>query len=96
MQASKRKVAERQAAKVLAVELQKVEGVQHGLANGAAPVQRVEDGDAIRSAYDCLAIESERSGAQQGRGDGNRRVAAGPVVAAPREEPHTASPSRRT
>jgi hypothetical protein len=34
-------VAQRQAAEVLAVELQKVvEGVQHGLADGAAPVFR--------------------------------------------------------
>jgi hypothetical protein len=35
-------VAQRQAAEVLTVELQEVEGVQHGL-GGAAAVERVED-----------------------------------------------------
>jgi hypothetical protein len=39
-------VAQRPAAKVLTVELQKVEGVQHGLGDGgAAVVQSIEDGD---------------------------------------------------
>jgi hypothetical protein len=48
-------LAQRQSAEVLAVELQKVERVQHGLADGATPVQRVEDRDAIRPAHHGLA-----------------------------------------
>ena len=53
-------VAECQLAKILTVELQQVEGVQHGLADGAAAVERVEDGDAIRTAYDRLAMSVKR------------------------------------
>jgi hypothetical protein len=54
-----------QPAEILAVELQEVEGVQHGLGDGAAPVERVEDGDTIRTADHGLAVERERPGAQQ-------------------------------
>jgi hypothetical protein len=80
-------VSQRQPAKVLTVELQKVEGVQHGLAGGAAAVERIEDRDAIRTAYHRLAVERERPGAQ-GRGDGDRRVADAPVIAAAGEQAH--------
>jgi hypothetical protein len=72
----------------LAVKLQQVEGLQHGLADGTAPVERVEDRDAIRAAGDGLAVERERSGAQQRRGDGNCRIPGAPVVAVSSEQPH--------
>src|ERR1700759_5411319 len=75
-------------AEVLSVELQKVEGVQHGLGDRAAPVERVEDGDAIRTADHRLAVDRERPGAQQGRGDGDRWVAAAPVIPAAGEQAH--------
>jgi len=71
--------AKRQGAEVLAVELEQVERVQHRIADDAAPVERVEDRDAIRAAYHRLAVEPERPGAQQGRGDGDRWVTAAPV-----------------
>jgi hypothetical protein len=64
-----------------AVEFKQVEGVQHGLGDRAAPVERVEYRHAIRPAHHGLGVERERLGAQQGRGDGDRRVAAAPVVA---------------
>jgi hypothetical protein len=35
--------------KVLTADLKQIEGVQHGLADGAAAVQRVKDSDAIRT-----------------------------------------------
>jgi hypothetical protein len=69
-------------------QFEQIEGVQHGLADSAAAVQRVEDGDAIRTADHRLAIDRERPGAELRRGDGNCGVAPAPVVAAPREEPH--------
>jgi hypothetical protein len=42
--------AERQRPAVDAIELEQVEGEQHGLADGAAPVERIEDRDAVRPA----------------------------------------------
>jgi hypothetical protein len=42
----------------VAVELQEVEGVQNGLADGAVPVERVEDRDAVRTAHHRLAAET--------------------------------------
>jgi hypothetical protein len=50
-------VAQWHVPKVLAVELEKVEGVQHSLADGAAAVERVEDRDAIRTADHSLAFQ---------------------------------------
>ena len=44
--------------------------------------------DAVRAAHHGLAVERERPGAQQRGGDGNRWIAAAPVVAAPSEQPH--------
>jgi hypothetical protein len=41
---------------------------------------------ATRTAY--LSVEGEGPGAQQHRSDGDRRIPAAPVVAAPGEEPH--------
>jgi hypothetical protein len=38
-------------AKILTVKLKQVEGVQHGLGDGATTVERVEDRDTIRTAY---------------------------------------------
>jgi hypothetical protein len=51
-------------------------------------VERVEDGDAVRTADDRLAIQRERPGPQQRRGDGDRRIAVAPVVPPPGEQPH--------
>jgi hypothetical protein len=57
-------VAQRQAAKVLAVELQKVEGVQHGLGDGAVAVQSIEDDASCplpsisRSATNCARVNA--------------------------------------
>jgi hypothetical protein len=50
------------------------------------PRRGVEDGDTIRTADDCLAVERERLGAQERRGDGDCRVAAAPIVAPPGEQ----------
>jgi hypothetical protein len=44
--------AQRQGAEI---ELEEVEGVQHGLADGAAAVQGIEDRDAVRAADAGLA-----------------------------------------
>jgi hypothetical protein len=52
-------VKERHAAKVFAVELKQVEGVHHGLGDGAPTVELVENGDTIRPAHHCLAVECE-------------------------------------
>ncbi len=58
-------------------------------------VRPVYDGDVVRSAHDCLAIERERGGPKPARGGGSRRVAAGPSW--PRRLISlTMSPSRRT
>jgi hypothetical protein len=63
-------VAQRQAAKVLAIELQKVERLQHGLADGAAPVESVEDCNAVWPAHHCLAVERERGSDRSSRSRG--------------------------
>jgi hypothetical protein len=55
-------VHEGKRSQVIAVEFEQVEGVQHRLADDAAPVQRVEDGDAVRAADDSLAVDGERLG----------------------------------
>jgi hypothetical protein len=52
-------VDQRHAAEVFPVELQELEGVQHGFGDGAAPVERVEDRDAIRTAHHGLAVEGK-------------------------------------
>jgi hypothetical protein len=52
------------------------------------PVERVEYGDAVRTAHHRLAVERERLGAQQHRGDGDRGVTAAPVVTFSGEEAH--------
>jgi hypothetical protein len=49
-------------------------------------VERVEDRDTVRTAHHGLAVEGERSGTQQRRGDSDRRVAAAPVVAVAGEQ----------
>jgi hypothetical protein len=95
--------------KILTVKLKQVEGVQHGLGDGATTVERVEDRDTIRTAYHGLSVEGEGPGAQQHRGDYDRRVTAAPVIAAPGEQAslcgrttglqrkkHWRSPSRRS
>jgi hypothetical protein len=56
-------VAQSEAAEILTVELEEVEGVQHSLGDGAAAVQSVKDGDTIRTADHGLAIQSEGRGA---------------------------------
>jgi hypothetical protein len=83
-------VAQWHVPKVLAVELEKVEGVQHSLADGAAPVQGVEDRDAIRAADYGLAVQGERRAAESSRRAGDRwiAIALAPVVTAPRERAH--------
>jgi hypothetical protein len=45
--------------KILTVELEQVEGVQHRLGDGATPVERVEHRDAIRAAHHRLAVERD-------------------------------------
>jgi hypothetical protein len=57
-------VAQGPRAEVLTVELQKVEGVQHGLGDGAAAVQSIEDCDAIWTADHGFSVEGERLAAQ--------------------------------
>jgi hypothetical protein len=64
-----------QGAKVIAVELQEVKGVQHGLADGAATVKSIEDGDAVWTADHGLAIDRERRAAESGRRAGDRWIA---------------------
>ena len=81
-------VAEGQAAEILTVELKQVEGVQHGLGGGAAAVEGVKDRDAVRTAHHGLAVERERPGAQQRRGDGNRWITGALIVTVAREQPH--------
>jgi hypothetical protein len=49
-------------------------------------VQRVEDGNAVRTAHRGLAVDRERLGRQLRRGARDRRVSIGPVIAPP--EPH--------
>jgi hypothetical protein len=51
-------------------------------------VQRVEYRNPIRSADHGFPIDGERLGAELGRGAGDRRVPAAPVVSAPGEQPH--------
>jgi hypothetical protein len=58
-------VAQWHVPKVLAVELEKVEGVQHSLADGAAAVERVEDRDAIRIGYIRLRSISNCRGSSE-------------------------------
>jgi hypothetical protein len=70
-------VAQRQGAKVLAVEFEQIEGVQHRLADGAVAVQGIEDRDAVQTADAGFAVEGERTGAQLHRGGCDRRIAAG-------------------
>jgi hypothetical protein len=69
-----------------------VEGVQHGPADGAAPVQGVEDRDAVRPADHGLALERERLGGSSG----DRGIASTPVVAPARVKRRTESPCRWT
>jgi hypothetical protein len=57
-------VAQWHVPKVLAVEFEKVEGVQHGLADGAAAVERVEDRDPI-GAQTTASPSSARSGRRE-------------------------------
>jgi hypothetical protein len=42
-------------------------------------VERVEEGDTIGTADDCLAIQGEGSRPQLGGGAGNRWIAIGPI-----------------
>jgi hypothetical protein len=71
-------VNERERPQVVAVKLKQVERVQHGLSDGAVPVQSVEDRNAVRSAHNGLADDSERAGAQLGRRAGNRWITGSP------------------
>jgi hypothetical protein len=75
-------VAQRQVPKILAVKLQEVQGVQHGLADGAAAMQITEHRDAIRTAHHGLFIDRKRRAPQSGRFARDRRMALAPVVAA--------------
>jgi hypothetical protein len=75
-------VAQRQVPKILAIKLQEVEGVQHGLADGAAAMQITEHGDAIRTAHHGLFIDRKRRAPQSGRFARDRRMALALVVAA--------------
>jgi hypothetical protein len=84
-----RSVTQRPRAEILPVELEEVESVQHRLADGAVAVQRVEDRDAVRAAYDRLVVQGERADAQLHGGDDDRRVPTAPVVAAPGEQAHS-------
>jgi hypothetical protein len=45
---------------VLAVELQQVEGVKHGIRCAAASVERIEHGDTVWTGDHSLAIDRER------------------------------------
>jgi hypothetical protein len=81
-------VAERQAAKVLAIKLQEVERVQHRVADGAMAMEGVEDRDPVRAGDDCLAVEREGGSTQLGRRGNDRRVAGALVIAASGEEAH--------
>jgi hypothetical protein len=74
-----------QAAEVLAVELQEVEDVEHRVADGPVAVDGVEDRHAIGAADDRLAVQGERP--QLGSRGRDRRIAAGPIVAASGEQP---------
>ena len=55
-------------------------------ADDVTAVERVEDRNAVGAAHYGLTVEREGLGAQQRRGNGDRRVAAAPVVAAPGEK----------
>jgi hypothetical protein len=70
-----------------AVELDQVEGVQHGIADGAAPVEGVEDGDPVR-VTDGLTVERERQRAELYRGHNDRRIPAALIVVTSREQAH--------
>jgi len=51
--------AQGQRSKILAVELQEIKRVQHGIRGSAPRVERVEDGDAIRASDYSLAVHGE-------------------------------------
>jgi hypothetical protein len=54
-----------------------------------AGVQRIEIGDAVDAQEHRLAIDDKRGGsAVSQRGLGDQRIAGGPIVAVPREQPH--------
>jgi hypothetical protein len=55
-------------------------------ADDVTAVEHVEDRNAVGAAHYGLTVEREGLGAQQRRGNGDRRVAAAPVVAAPGEK----------
>jgi hypothetical protein len=68
-------VVQGQAAEVLAVELQQMEGIQHGLGDGAAAVQGVEDRYAIGSADQGPTVEhndAQRRASRPGERSGAR------------------------
>jgi hypothetical protein len=57
---------ERQRPIVDAVEFQQIEGLQDGIGDTAAPVERVERGDPIGTADHGFAVQGERSRPQLG------------------------------
>src|SRR5262249_12739456 len=59
-----------------------------GLADGAAPVQGVKDGNPIRAAHRGLAVDREGLRLELGRSSADRRITVAPVIAAPGEKPH--------
>jgi hypothetical protein len=70
------------------VQLKQVESIEHGLSDGAASVERIENGDPVRPAHSGLAVNRERLGSQLRRGTSDRRIAIGPVITAPGKQPH--------
>src|SRR6516162_9954785 len=66
--------------------MEMVEGVQDGLGNCPAPVERSEHGDAVRAAHRGLAVNGERLGPELRCGPRDRRVTPAPVIASAGEQ----------
>jgi hypothetical protein len=60
-------VSEGQRSKILTVEFEEVEGVQHGFTDCAVAMQGIEDRYAVRTADHGLSVDREGRGAQRGR-----------------------------
>jgi hypothetical protein len=81
-------LGQRQRPQVLPVQLQQVEGLEDCIGDAAAPVERIEHGDAVGTGDHRLAVQRERLGAHLGRGRSDGGIAVCPVIAAAGEQAH--------
>jgi hypothetical protein len=83
---------ERPGAPVLAVELQKVEGIEEGLPIIRPAMQLLEHGYAGLIATDCLTIDRRGCRRQRRHGRVDARIALSPIEVAAGEQTHPAPP----